>query len=160
MNFIQKSVGIGILGAMPREGATSDSLPLDQSESFTDNRYMPVGGDEFLSHSYGDVNIGSPQEGVACGTGDSHQSDFNVTYSKRIPVKWRSLTESINQSRAFDRSSFPPREGYANLTKVLSQSEKRCSKSIKSPEGDRTCDHARNQSDLRFNFTPSKGQNK
>ena len=70
---------------------------------------------------------------------------LNVVYSRRIPIKWRSLTECINQSRAFDRSSFPPREGYANLTKVLSQSKKRCSKSTKSLEGDRTCDHARNQ---------------
>ena len=47
LNSIQKSVGIGIPGAMPRQGAISDSVPLDQSKSFTDNRYMPVGAMSF-----------------------------------------------------------------------------------------------------------------
>ena len=63
---------------------------------------------------------GSSQEGVACETGDSDQSDFNVVCSNRLPIKWRLLTESINQSCACAQSSFQPREGYVYLTEVLS----------------------------------------
>ena len=73
---------------------------------------------------------------------------------------WRSLMESINQSCACVHSSFQPREGYANLTKCSANQKKRCSKIIKLIEGDRTCDHALSQSDLRFNITPPQGQNK
>ena len=79
---------------------------------------------------------------------------------KWTPIKWRSLTENINQSRSCVRSSFSPREGCINLTEVLSQSEKRCSKSIKSLEGDRSYDPVLNQSVSKLKFTHPQGQNK
>ena len=51
-------------------------LSSNQNRSLTIVTIMPVGGDEFLSHSYSDENSVSAQKGVACGTGDSHQPDF------------------------------------------------------------------------------------
>ena len=160
LNHKQKPDGISTSGVGPREGALSYSLSFDQSESFTKIRHLPVGGDDFVSQFNGVRCSGSSQEGVAGETGDSDQSGLNVVFRNRLPIKWRSLTESINQSCACVQSSFQPREGYEILTEVLSQSEKRCSKSIKPIEGDRTCDHGHSQSDLRFNITLPQGQNK
>ena len=57
-------------------------------------------------------------------------------------------------------SSYSPHEGCIKLTDILSQSEKRCMKSIKLLEGYRLYDSAFNQSESRLKFAHNQGQNK